>query len=132
MMTEKSTHITGWADKGEYVVVDFLGRATIKTSYDEITDLMERLTGLHGESLHPQEVVRVDPNTTLGDVMRKMGVHDMYEDAHARAEKKRAEGDKEDQAYWVGKLGGIQDAADAINELLKKKGIDVMKLPQEG
>jgi hypothetical protein len=49
-MDEKTTHITGWRDKGEYVVVDFIGRATIKTSYKEIVDLKERLEKLRCES----------------------------------------------------------------------------------
>ncbi len=49
-MTEMTTHITGWRDRGQYVVVDFLGRATIGTSTEEIEDLLERLKKLRGVS----------------------------------------------------------------------------------
>jgi hypothetical protein len=43
MMQKMTTHITGWRDCGKSIVVDFLGRAAISTSIEELEDLVERL-----------------------------------------------------------------------------------------
>jgi len=58
---------------------------------------------------------------TIREIIDALGLGQLYDEAIMWAEEKKAAGNREMYAYWVGAMGMVQDSAMTIHDKIKLK-----------